>query len=380
MRALLLSVAFAAALTCVASAEPNQPQPSPNGSPPRVVGAPGVSDVTAPRVEIPPSAQRTAPNAVTTAPSITSTNIAPSAQAGVATYYAMPSPSAVSVSHGRGGNLRTLASEPVGVNAALSSFFFRYDERDHRFRILQVAPQGGNEVRIGFADQNDDDEWLGEASWWGFTGPSTPQGTMAAYALGSGIIDIELRGRPGYTPALRGFVFERRPGSDNNVRSIGIEFIPAPPSSLRRSPDANWLARVRLFDNSGENLQTVPRRTDHVFPPAAAFADYAAGAAALGRDTNERYLAGVQVAWVPNSAITSTTEITGGQFADARRLPVGASVITGFQFDYLDSDHFTRMIKVSSDLGGAMTTMSDWGGTESIRWWATFVTLRNPPR
>lgn len=359
-----------------------QPSPNDNRPPPKVVG-PGVKDA-APAQKAPPA--KADPRDLARRPAIVGTPMAP-VTPGVVAYHATGE---IAASRDGGlGVMRTVPSGPLARTAALSYFRFSWSNGDHKFRHLRLMPDARDgQVSLAFTDQNDDDPWNIRATWWNVNAGDKNRGTEERYAVGAGAFDIPLTGDAGFTPALKGFLFERAAGTDANVRSIGIELLPATAAHRRLDPAANWIARVRLFDDEGADFRNPARAAGVVLSPIESFAGYGLGAAAISaRGGTRGFLAGVQIAWIPNSAIRASGSVSGGQYGrDSAAIPDGPAVMTGFQFEYLNSDHHLWALHAMTRNGGDGVMRDFLHGNNALAppddplaWWISYAALRPPP-
>ena len=267
--------------------------------------------------------------------------------------------------------------------AALASFYFLFGNGDHKIREISVLQSQGQALYT-FADQNSDDPYNAAAAW--YQSPSfIPEEIIAT---GGGEFDIQMpNARPGYTPVLRGFSFVRAPNTDANIRIIGV----------RINPESNSI-RVNLQDDESADLRGWETRVGEglgiIGVPLGAFAGgfhIFDGSHRIGQtpkiDGHRRYDVTVQIAWVPNSMITSR-----GQMAGSTQFPREGSpspgrydkaAIQGFIFNFRDSDHHLMALGVntsgvsrSADVNSASILYQDNNLDDAKRWVVNYVMLR----
>lgn len=291
------------------------------------------------------------------------------------------------ISRTNGVNEATTAqSGPMSPTSALSRFKFGFENGDHKLRLIQVMPQSENRTLFSFSDQNGDDPFNADAAWWNVNN-SPPKAADVVWGAGSGVFEIRMSARPGYVPAIRGFSFQRQDGTDANVRLLGIELLPDQAEQLKfdlaKSPSTPemkmWMARVRLVDDEGPDFRNPVKGLAIAASPMEALASMAAAKLAMGRGVpggRRPYVAGVAIGWLPESAIASQGAISGTERGrDAAAVPAGAAAITGFQFEFGNSDHHLLEVKVDLADGGD-ANFQDNNKDDPMRWWVNYASLK----
>ncbi len=216
---------------------------------------------------------------------------------------------------------------------ALGGFRVHFENGDHKLRRVGVAPKGAL-AQFSFSDQNGDDPYAATATW-ALLGAGT---SGVVHASGSGRFEIPLGSvKAGHTLVLSGFEFQRKGGTDANVRTIGI-----------------WLdsqkatARVSLIDDQGADFRGFERTLGMAFLSSlvplgdlAAQTSTMSGAMHRLQDGALRpYAVSVYYAWIPNELVEGTDSFTGTSRmpSSGRQFP-GNGVIQGFEFYFGNSDH-----------------------------------------
>ena len=245
------------------------------------------------------------------------------------------------------GTLTSAPDTPLTPLAGLSAFHIGYQGGDHMFRRSQLLLEGAL-VRAAFTDRNDDDYWAIDATWINFTGGQS--GSVSGRGGGRQPLHLAIpAGPPNSTFVLRGFSFERDPGTDANLKQMAI--------GLEPSGDS---IEVMLSDNEGADFRLGQR-----------------GARNLGRD-GRQYDVTVQYAWIPNSLVASSGIVTGSVGnREAASIPAGAALISGFSFQFLNGDHHIWKIDVDTANGG-MGQFQDNNTDDPMHWQINYVSLKPP--
>ena len=306
----------------------------------------------------------TVPDPAPRPPTYTQTPTARPAPAGIAANFATTRLSAGR--SGGQGEQRVAPDQPIPSQAALANFYFSFQNGDHKFRVIKLMPDARDgRVVAGFADQNDDDVWTFSAEWWAIAATDRSAARTAVFAVGARFFDIELQSAPGYTPAIRGFVLERKAGTDANVRSIGVQLLPIRSGQRPRNPRSNWIARLELSDDASYYPGDALELSRMIRPPDAAFDTYAGAREALSGSSEGTFLGGVQIAWIPDAAIQHRGTLTGGQYGpDSAAIARDAiRVLSGFRHVFLNSDH--HMWSASARTGSARFGLATRGITST---------------
>jgi hypothetical protein len=249
---------------------------------------------------------------------------------------------------GARGSLVTASDRPIAAVSALSMFSLGFENGDHKFRRLQVLPEGVG-ARFAFNDSGDDDPFSAQARWVNVVGGS------AANVSGNGggrvITELTIPAGPAnHTFALRGFELRRADGTDANVRTLAINLAPS-----------RTAIRVQLVDDERADLRLQVLRN-----PGRS-----------GPDIGRRYNVTIHYAWIPNSAVLSQGSITGSERGrDAAAVPAtGLPVIRGFNFTFNNSDHHLLGVGINLADGGSVT-FQDNNLDDPMRWQVDYAVLR----
>ncbi len=264
--------------------------------------------------------------------------------------------STVAFSGGR-GTVNTAADKPIPERAALQHFAFRFQNGDHKFRLLLLRPEG-HQAAVAFNDQNEDDPFEMRATWVHL--PAGQAGAIGGAGHGRAVSRIPLNVPPNHVFALRGFEFRRADGTDANVRHIAIRRV------------GNFV-EVLLSDDEGMDLRTPQGAFNVLDPLHSHLAKSLSGSGQSGRP----YRFNVQYVWIPRDLVAGEGVITGSERRriDAARVPAAPSVIRGFSFSFLNSDHHLLHIEAST-LGGGMGIFRDNDEDDPVRWSIEYATLR----
>lgn len=266
------------------------------------------------------------------------------------------------------------ATQPLQAGA-LSSFSLHFHNGDHKIRHIQVLQRGGKAEAV-FADQNSDDPFAFEASWY--------QGNYRlaeVTGLGGGEFDIPLPSAPlGHVPVLGGFAFQRKDGSDANLRTIGV----------RIAPDSRSV-RVTLVDDQGSDFRGFERTVAMGFLMSMVpFGQVEATTLTAAQGTSRmlkkefanngmrQYHATVQIAWVPKAALAGPKSVSSGSRAIEGGMPPKAAekvALTGFLFHFANSDHHLLTLGVHLSNQEAVK-FQDNDRDDPIQWYADYVTLK----
>lgn len=247
-----------------------------------------------------------------------------------------------------------LAASPALTGGALSTFDFQFHNGDHKLRVLQLLQSGGR-ASVAFADQDSNDPFAFSATWW-----QANYQLVTLSAVGAGEFEIALPQAPfAHVPLLAGFAFERRSGTDANLRSIGV----------RLTPDRKRV-RVMLVDDQGVDLRGFERAVGAGFaysvdPFGLIGSGIALGVGASGvvdainahnraafpefnAQRQRNFVATVQIVWVPSGAVLGRHSVSGGdRHIESGYKPVNEKVaLEGFYFHFGNSDHHLQGIGV----------------------------------
>lgn len=256
--------------------------------------------------------------------------------------------SAFAQTTGARGSVITASDRPIAAVSAFSMFSLGFENGDHKFRRLQVFPEGVG-ARFALNDSADDDPFSAQARWVNVVG-----GRAASISgNGGGRIITELTIPPGpanHTFALRGFEFRRADRTDANIRTLAINL----------APSGNAI-RIQLVDDERADL-----RLQTVRNPGRS-----------GPDVGRRYNVTVHYAWIPNSAVLSQGSITGTERGrEAASVPTtGLPVIRGFNFSFGNSDHHLLAVGINLASGGS-AQFQDNNLDDPMRWQVDYAVLR----
>lgn len=266
------------------------------------------------------------------------------------------------------------STQPLGAGA-LSAFSLHFHNGDHKIRHIQVLQKDGK-AEAAFADQNSDDPFAFEASWY-----QANYRLSEVTALGGGEFDIPLPAAPfGHVPVLGGFSFQRKDGSDANLRTIGV----------RITPD-NKAVRVVLVDDQGADFRGFERTVAMGFVMSMIpFGQIEATALTVAQGTSRllrkefaenglrNFHATVQIAWVPQAATGARKSVSSGSRVIEGGMPPKAgekTALTGFLFHFANSDHHLLTLGVHLSNQEAVK-FQDNNRDDPIQWYADYVTLK----
>lgn len=246
------------------------------------------------------------------------------------------------------GSVVTASDRPIAAVAALNMFNFGFENGDHKFRRLQVLPEGVG-ARFALNDSGDDDPFTAEARWVNVVGGRAA--TIEGNGGGRIIADLTIPPGPAnHTFAIRGFEFRRADTTDANIRTLAINLAPS-----------RTAIRVQLADDERADLRPRirlnPGRT--------------------GPDIGRRYTVRVDYAWIPNSAVLSQGSFTGTQGGrEAASVPTtGLPVIRGFNMTFGNSDHHLLAVTVDLAEGGSVR-FQDNNLDDPMRYTVDYAVLR----
>lgn len=257
------------------------------------------------------------------------------------------------------GSVVSAPDNPIAPVAALTHFQFGYHNGDHKFRRLQVLVEGKN-ARVAFNDQNDDDPFEAIARWVNFSAGQS--GGVSASGHGRAVTQIAIPpGPPRHVFALRGFEFRRKDGTDANVRHLAIRFTGTAVEAL-------------LSDDEGMDL-----RLGGDINPLDPLHSFIAAQLRRSGQRGRPYDVTVQYVWIPDVLVAGTGTITGSERRqrDAARVPSpGESVIRGFSFSFLNSDHHLLHVLATTANGG-LGRFRDNNEDDPVRWSIEYAHLRS---
>ena len=236
------------------------------------------------------------------------------------------------------------ADGPLGIGA-LSSFELRYPGTDHKIRVVGVE-NAAPEALFQLADKEPADFFTGSASW---LRASYFKQMTEVKAEGGGDFLIALPpGPPDHVPLLAGFVFERRPGTDANIRMIAVQLV-------------DGKLRVALMDDQGPDFRGMAPVVAASFglsgipimggPIASALTGgvMAQEFATFDGKRLRTFAVRVQIVWAPRSAVLGMDSVSGlSRQADGGALPSPDDKVAlrGFRFYFGNSDHHLGAIAV----------------------------------
>jgi len=211
----------------------------------------------------------------------------------------------------------------------LDSFYLRYTGDDHHVESFGVQPQSAGNILLVLGDDNNDDEYYYSVEHKRRTTAGIVTGSFVDFCNGSCLYPLNPPGS-GYTFALRGFRFYFRNG-DHHLDQVGI---------LREA------AGVRTYFND-----------DNDDDPYAVFVDYA---------------------WLPNSMVQTSGQLTGTATGGVQRALTNASsaIITGFLVDYRSSDHHVQEIGVFTRTSDVQIYYGDDNADDAFSYRVDYSLLR----
>ncbi len=288
---------------------------------------------------------------------------------------------------------------PLNKGAVLSAFAFNFNNGDHKLNTIGVLQNNGK-AEFTFNDQDRNDPFYADAKW--FSSPSIKTGSV--YAAGGGEFDIPLSYNPnsatapnsqidslksstpkppppGYTAVLSGFKFERKPGTDANIRTIGVRIDPATNK-----------VRVTLIDDQGTDFRGLEYAVAAGFamslaPMGQMEALFGTGAAATAfvvanefdKQNKRAFAVTVQYAWVPNDLITATGAVSGaGRAIESGRTPIAGekTALTGFLFNFNNSDHHILQAKIDLSNPSDAANYQDGNGDDPFQYYIDYAVVK----
>lgn len=266
---------------------------------------------------------------------------------------------------------------PLNKGAVLSGFAFNFNNGDHKLNTIGILQNNGK-AEFTFNDQDRNDPFYASANW--YSSPSIKQNSV--YAAGGGEFDIPLAAPPlGYTAVLSGFKFERKPGKDANIRTIGV----------RLDPTTNKV-RVTLIDDQGTDFRGLEYAVAAGFamslaPMGQMEALFTTGAAATSfvvanefdKQNKRAFAVTVQYAWVPNDLITATGSVSGsGRPIESGRLVQSGEkpALTGFLFNFNNSDHHILQAKIDLTNSADGANYQDGNGDDPFQYYIDYVVVK----
>lgn len=262
---------------------------------------------------------------------------------------------------------------PSGI--ALSAFSLSFQGSDHKLNTIGITREGSN-VRFDLADQNGDDTFSPSATFV-LSGEIVPSEVSA---VGFGEMNLDLPAGPaGHVPVLQGFKLFRQPGTDANVRLIGVQII----------DDAS--IRVALVHDGGGDFRSIEDMMDDVFgwglipfvgPLVQVSVPSATAVQVLRNYPDNYYGVTVQVGWVPEDNVIRRESISGARGGGRRPQTEGSRpaedeqvAIQGFRFYFENSDHHIKSIKVTLATGSSPATIGDSDGEDPYAFAVDYLTL-----
>ena len=271
-------------------------------------------------------------------------------------------------------------SEPFKAGSALSVFGFGFHNGDHKINQISLLQVEGN-AKFAFDDQNADDPFGGHAEWY----HSNSFISDEIIGSGGGEFDIPIPNpRAGYTPVIRGFEFKRAPGTDANIRTIGV-----------RIDAENNRVRVNFTDDQGQDYRGWETRVGEGLAITGVPLGFFAGPlhtyfgsghyGHVDADPNglRRYDVTVQITWIPNQMVLQRSTITGTnhRIASGRNpYPEDKAVVQGFLFTFLNSDH--HLMSLGANLNhqpgtsGSVVRFQDSNLDDPKRWFVNYITVQ----
>ncbi|WP_066646934.1 MULTISPECIES: hypothetical protein [Sphingomonas] len=236
------------------------------------------------------------------------------------------------------------ANGPLTIGA-LSAFELRYPGTDHKLRAIGIENAAPDAV-FRLADKQPGDSFTGSASWLraGYFRQLTEVKTD-----GGGDFQVALPPGPAdHVPLLAGFAFERRPGTDANIRMIAVQL-------------TEGMLRVALVDDQGPDFRGMEQVVAASFglsgipivggPLASTLTAGMAAQEFVNFDGKRlrTFKVRVQIIWAPRSAVRGMGSVSGmSRRADGGILPSPNDKIAlrGFRFYFGNSDHHLGAIAV----------------------------------
>lgn len=265
--------------------------------------------------------------------------------------------------------------------AALSSFRLSFMNGDHwvrRLGVLQVGNTPKFQAEFSLADRNSDDGFYSDAAWY----QSSSIKSTSYTALGAGDFEIDLDAElaKNYVPVIKGFMLQRRNLNDSQVRGIGIKI----------NPKTNK-ARIFFLDDEG----ALERGWETAIGEKYALSDRPKGVlretginafdAGIKMNQQEVYngmrqfFVSLQVAWVPKEMVASYNSLSGTNdkiLNGKMPLATNKSVISGFSFHFLDSQHHLMDIGIDPNFNGIFSfAFQDSDQVDPIHWSVDFVNI-----
>jgi hypothetical protein len=245
--------------------------------------------------------------------------------------------------------------------AALIHFDLRFQNGDHKINTIEAgsivpgnaynAPdtlfKPGPSTRhfAAFRDRNGDDDFTAQVGWLNLSHgrsyvehiPARSDGRLTRNGQAEFWAPVPRQAfAADHELVLHGFSLRRPEGTDANVRAFGLRF-----ATLNRNP----AFEVLLSDDSGADTRT----------PIEALISYA---------------------WIPRSLVARKGTVGGSATGrrDGRPIPAGYAVMTGFRFEFLNSDHHLLRVMASTRDGG-MAHFQDNNADDPVRWSIDYALL-----
>lgn len=259
----------------------------------------------------------------------------------------------------------------MAQHAALSSFRLFYWAGDHKINSFGVRVLG-TDAEFGLVDKDGRDMFGGRAVWLQshhFTAVQTVTGVGG----GEFTLDLPSPPRPDMVPMLAGFRFDRRRGTDANVRLVTVQLL-----------ERENKVRVALIDDQGFDARSLPPMIGLAFGlagiPLGALASPEVAGGAIYNGFNEfgggrlrQFSASVQFVWVPRAMVLANATAGGqGRRASDGQMPGAGDKIAlrGFRLMFTHKDHFVRQVGVHLLDGpdGEPVSWQDRNRDDPIRW------------
>lgn len=285
---------------------------------------------------------------------------------------------------GRGG-VQARALIPLNgkdtEKSVLSNFSLSFIGSDHKITSLGVTQQG-RRAELILHDRDGNDRFVGRASW--HSAAQFVPGEVSTFGGGEMLIRIAQVPPPDSIAVLRGFRFDRKRGTDANIRLLGVQLLD------------NETIRVSLVDDQGADFRGIERTVGQAFSiagipfAAALWSPALVGAEAarrldgseFGRDGLRNYAVTVQYTWVPRSMVAEAMGSVSGTSpvisAGAAPAPNAKVALRGFRFFFGNSDHHLKSISVRlpNDPNAPAISFQDGDGNDPIAWAVDYLTLK----
>jgi len=215
----------------------------------------------------------------------------------------------------------------------LQSFYFRYTDSDHHLRAIDIEPNAPsvNEARIGYADENGDDQFFYNIDLQRYSGRIFEQTHGREVCTGRCTKTILAPAdRENHVFVIRGFYIFFH-GDDHHIDQIGIQ------------------------EDDGQ--------------VTVSFND---------QDDNDTFLWDLHYAYIPRSRVADIGARSGNA-RGAQRVSIrsGPAVIRGFNFDFTSKDHHIKDIGIQMTGNGQLSVFyGDREPDDSFAWQVRYAITR----